>query len=421
VGTYQPAEGSGREETSVSDPATLERIELGSPRLKQFVDVPWRLMRGDPYWTPPLRADLLGSTVLKIDGLLRPTNPYHRHAEVCHWIAWRGDEPVGCISASVDRAFNEFHKTCLGNFGFFDCLDDAEVASQLVDTARAWIAERGMLAMRGPGQYGNATHERQGVLVEGFQYPPVVELTHNPSYYGRLLEDCGLVKVKDYVAYTLDLTAPGPTELPRIAQQVRRHHPEIRTRSADRSRLADEVALIVDLYNAAWKDNWGFMPLTPDDAAGIVASLEPIVDEEFVRFAYVGDVPAAVFGGIPDPYWALRPRWKWYGDSDAVRVARLLASRGHIPRTRMMFFGIRPEFRALGIDAILYEETLRAAHSRGYRECDISMLLEDNVLIRRAAEFMGARCYKTWRIYEMPVGSAPIGPAHFAGGTATEE
>jgi GNAT superfamily N-acetyltransferase len=329
---------------------------------------------------------------------------------------WRGEEPLGCVSACVDRAFNDFHNQHLGNFGFFDCVDDPEVAAMLVGAAREWIAERGMLAMRGPGQYGNATHERQGVLVEGFEYPPVVELTHNPSYYGRLLEECGLVKVKDYVAYHLDLTAPGPDELPRIAKHVREHHPEITTRSADKSRLADEVALIVELYNASWKDNWGFLPLTPDDAAGIVASIEPIVDEHFIRFAFVNERPAAVFGGIPDPYWALRPRWKWYGDSDAVRVARLLAVRGRIPRTRLMFFGIRPEYRALGIDAILYEETLSAAQDLGYQECDISMLLEDNVLIRRAAEFMNAKCYKTWRIYEMPVGEAPVGPARLSDG-----
>ena len=390
---------------------TLERIELGSPRTKVFVEVPWHLFKNDPMWTPPLRGDLLGSRALGLKGLLTPQDAYHRHADVCHWIAWRGTQPVGCVSAAIDHRFNEYHGTTLGNFGFFDVADDFEACSALLDAARAWIAERGMVAMRGPGQYGNATHERQGVLVEGFEYPPVVELTHNPRYYGDLLERYGLCKVKDYVAYLMDIQAAEPEALPRLAAHVREHHPEIRTRPAAMARLEAEVALIVELYNAAWKDNWGFMPLTPDDADGILGSIRPIVDPEFIRFAYAGDTPAAVFGALPDPYVALRPRWKWHGDSDAVRVARLLATRRRIKRTRLMFFGVRPEFRALGIDAVLYHETLVAAKARGYETSDISMLLEDNILIRRAAEFMGARHYKTWRIYEMPVGRLPVGPA----------
>jgi len=113
--------------------------------------------------------------------------------------------------------------------------------------------------------------------------------------------------------------------------------------------------------------------------------------------------PVAVLGAFPDPYYALRPRWRWYGDSDLVRMLRLLWMRRRIPHTRLMFFGIRPGFRNLGIDALLYDETREYAAQRGYRKCETSLLLEDNDLVLRASEFMGARHYKTWRIYELPL------------------
>lgn len=381
----------------------LEQIELGSPRLREFVRVAWKLHRGDPYWTPPLDADLLGSKLLGTKGLLTAEHPYHGHAEVTHWIAWRGDEPVGRISASIDRFFNEFHGTNLGFFGFYDCIEDAGVSAVLLDAARAWIAERGMDAMRGPGEYGNATHERQAVLVDGFDTPPTVDLTHNPRYYGPQLEAYGLRKVMDYHAYHLDVQAPVPARVHAIANAVRARHPEVTTRVADISRLQEELRLVVHIYNEAWSANWGFLPISDEEADAVADALKPIIDPQLVRFAYVDGEPAAVFGAFPDPNYALRPRWKWYGDSDLVRIARLFAVRRHIPRVRLMFFGIRPDYRKMGIDVLLYDELSAYAQPKGYQECDISMLLETNDLILRASDSMGATCYKTWRIYEMPV------------------
>jgi GNAT superfamily N-acetyltransferase len=135
----------------------------------------------------------------------------------------------------------------------------------------------------------------------------------------------------------------------------------------------------------------------------LAETLRPIIDPGLVRFAYVAGEPAAVFGAFPDPNWALRPRWRFYGDSDSIRIARLLAVRRRIRRMRLIFFGILPEYRRLGIDSMLFLEVKRHAMSKGYVECDISLLLEDNFLVIRAAEFMGGTKYKTWRIYDLPL------------------
>ncbi len=386
----------------ISGGLTVERFELGDSRIREFAMLPWRLYRGDPNWTPPLNADLLGSRLLGVKGLLTAEHPYHQDASVTHFLARRGGRAVGRVSAAVNRRFNDHHGSRIGSFGFFEVEEDFEAAAALLDAARSWSAEQGMTTMRGPGEYSNATHERQGVLVEGFEFPPTVELTHNPPYYGELLERYGLAKVQDYVAYSIDFRDVPRERIHRLAEQARTHH-GITTRVADLSHFDDEVRLIVRLYNEAWAENWGFLPLNGGEADALAESLRPIVDPGLVRFAYIDGEPAAVFGGIPDPNWALRPRWEWYGDSDPVRLARVLAMRRHIPRVRIMFFGIRPQYRRLGIDAVLFDELYEYGMAGGYRQGEPSLLLEDNRMVIRASVAMGGHEYKRWRIYEMPI------------------
>jgi len=259
-----------------------------------------------------------------------------------------------------------------------------------------------MTILRGPGEYSNATHERQGILIEGFQYPPTIELTHNPPYYSEFLERYGFRKAKDYYAYILDVQTPTPSRLMRLAEQVRLRR-DIETRPLILKNLLSEVRLIVKIYNEAWAQNWGFLPITDEEAVALADSLRLVADPGLIRFAFVKGEPVAVLGAFPDPYHALRPRWRWYGDSDLVRVARLLWTRRRIPFIRLMFFGVRPHFRKLGIDAVLFSEVKEYALRRGYQKYETSLLLEDNHLILSPAEFMEAQHYKTWRIYDLPL------------------
>ncbi len=381
---------------------TIDRIPLGDRRLRAFVDVPWSLFRGDPHWTPPLRAEMLGSRLLGLTGLLTPAHPYHRAADVAHFVARKDRRLLGRVSAAVNRRYNDHHGVNIGFFGFFDVCEDFRVSSELLDRSREWLTARGMETMRGPGGYSNATHEpHQGVLVDGFDVPPTVELTHNPPYYGEHLERYGLRKAKDYHAYRIEI-APASERLLRVAAAVRRRR-RIETRPIDMRRLRDEVDKIVEIYNEAWANNWGFLPLTDADAETIADSLRLVADPGLIRFAFVDGEPAAVLGALPDPNVPLQPRWNRFADLDVVRALRLLKTRRRIPRTRLMFFGVRPRFRRLGIDAVLYLEVLDHALRSGYKTCEPSLLLEDNELILRASSFMGGVRYKTWRIYEAPL------------------
>jgi len=379
-----------------------EEISLGASRIRTFAEFPWYLYKNHPLWTPPLRGDLLGNRFLGLTGLLTPEHPYHRYAEVTHFLAWKYGKPVGRISASINKRFNDHYSTHIGFFGFFEVIHDYEVAKALLDRARAWVGDRGMTMLRGPGEYSNATHERQGILIEGFQYPPTIELTHNPPYYSEFLEQYGFRKAKDYYAYTLNVQTSTPPRLARLAEQVRQRR-DIKTRPLILKNLRSDVRLIVKIYNESWTQNWGFLPITNEEAIVLANSLRLVVDPGLIRFAFVRGEPAAVLGALPDPNYVLRPRWHWYGDSDIVRVARLLWKRRHIPLIRLMFFGIRPNFRKLGIDAILFSEVKKYAIRRNYQECEASLLLEDNHLILRPSEFMGAQRYKTWRVYDLPL------------------
>jgi GNAT superfamily N-acetyltransferase len=382
---------------------SIEEFGLGDPRIKEFVAFPWQLYRNDPCWTPPLNADLLGNRLLDARGLLTAKHPYHESAEVTHFLARRGGRVVGRVSAAINRYFNNYHGTRLGFFGFFEVEEDYEAAAALLDAAREWISARGMTAVRGPGEYSNATHERQGVLIDGFQYPPTVELTHNPPYYAEILERYGFSKVKDYHAYLIDVADIPIRRFERLAEAARRRG-KVVTRPIDLNNFTDEVRLVIRIYNEAWSTNWGFLPVTDDEAVALAKSLRPIADPGFVRFAYVDDQPAAVIGALPDPYWGLRPNWgSCLGNSDPVRLGRMFLQRHKIPIVRFIFFGVLPPYRRMGINALLFYETFVHGVPKGFRQVEASMLLEDNELMIRDAESLGGRRYKTWRIYEMEI------------------
>jgi GNAT superfamily N-acetyltransferase len=379
----------------------IEEIPLGDRRLHDFVEVPWRLYRGDPCWTPPLKADYLGSKLLGLPGLLTPQHPYHQQADVTHFLARRGSELVGRVSAAINHRFNDYHKTEIGFFGFFETVRDFDVARKLLDAARSWVKERGMKSLRGPGEYSNATHERQGVLISGFEYPPTVELTHNPSYYSEFLERYGFRKAMDYHAYMMDELKPElPPRLARIAEHAR-DRSGISTRMADLQSLDQEIQLLVKIYNEAWAQNWGFLPLTDDDAQALADSLKPVLVPELLHFGFVKDEPVAVLGALPDLYVPLRPRWRWPLDTDLARMLRVLLQRKRIRRLRVMFFGIRPAFRQMGVDAVLFDSLGKYGAPLGYTMAEASMMLENNEMMNRVSRSLGMRLYKTWRIYDM--------------------
>lgn len=386
----------------VASDVRIVEVPLGDPRMKEFVAFHWDLYEGNPYWCPQFDADLLGNRLLGMKGLLTPQHPYHLSSVATHFMAYKGEKAVGRVSAVVNNRFNDYYNVKVAFFGFFECVEDYEVARALLDAARAWATAQGATVLRGPGEYCNVTHERQGCLIDGFDQDVYVEHTWNPPYYQEFIERYGFAKVMDYHAYLIDLKKSIPERLAHISEGVRERG-TLTTRALDMSRFDDDLKLVVNIYNQAWAQNWGFLPITEWEVEALVEALKPIIDPGLCRFAYYDGEPIAVLGAFPDPNYATKPRWKLYGDSDYARIARLFATRRSIPRVRLIFFGIVPGFRRLGADALLYQEVHRYAVQKGYKAVDVSLLLEVNELIIRAAEFMGGTRYKTWRIWDLPL------------------
>ena len=373
-----------------TDDVVVTPVQSSSDR-DEFVHFPYSLYQGDPNWVPPL--------IMERKDFLNPKkNPWFEFGKVELLLARRGGEVVGRVAGVNDPRYNEFHKTNLGFFGMFECVDDLSVARSLFDAAAAWNRSRGFSQMLGPVNF--STNYECSVLVEGFDAPPVVLMAYNPRYYPKLYQACGFEKAKDLWAYELSSSVNAPEKVVRIAEKIRKKE-GVTVRPINLKDFEAEVRRIKEIYNSAWERNWGFVPVTDQEFDHIAREMRPLVVPELILIAEITGDPVAFSMTIPDANFALkvaRGRLTHFGVPTGL-VRLMLASR-KIRRVRLVTLGIKEGFRKRGLDAILYLETLKTARALGYTGGEISWTLEDNHLINRAIESMGGRRYKTYRLYQ---------------------
>ena len=373
-------------------PKTEIRIHRvsGPKDLARFIRLPWKIYAHDPYWVPPLIRNQK-----KI--LDRNRHPFHRHGVVEYFLALQGSEIVGRIAAILNPRYNEYHDENTGFFGFFESVDNAEVALKLLQRAEDWLTSRGAEAMVGPLNFTtNDESHSPGILIEGFDSRPFVMMGHNPRYYPALLQSAGFRKAKDLFAYRI----PSNQAPERIAQAVSRIENGIaglRIRNLDMRRLEEEVATVQEIYNSSWEQNWGFVPLTEAEIGHLAQELRPLLEPRYSLIASVHGRPAGFCLTLPDFNQALR---HLNGRLGPVGFLRLLRHIPRIDRCRVVALGLKRKFRGTGIDAIFYLRTFRAAQSLGHTSGESSWILEDNWKMRRALEKVGAEAYKTYRIYQ---------------------
>src|SRR6266513_1049774 len=262
--------------------------------LKAFMRLPWRLYRNERNWVPPLLMDLRK----RLD---RERNPFFAHAEAEYFLAWREGRPVGRITAQVDRNFNEFQGNDWGLFGFFECEDDPEAARALVDTAEAWLRERGRDRMVGPMDF--TTNDECGVLIEGHERPPIILCPWQHQYYQRLLEQaCGLDKAMDLLMWELQVSDRSKVHqaIWDVADGVEAQY-GIVVRSFRKRDLQDEVTKFLEVYNSAWERNWGFVPLTEKEVRHYAKQLKPVLDENWALIAERKDTGEVVGAALTLP------------------------------------------------------------------------------------------------------------------------
>jgi GNAT superfamily N-acetyltransferase len=364
------------------------RVQSGG-ELNEFIAFPYRLHRRDPLWVPQLRRD--------VKALLSPAkNPFFHQAEAAYFLARAGGETVGRIAAIENRAHNTFHEDRVGFFGFFETIDQAEVAQALFTTAGGWLRERKLDTLRGPTSF--STNDEAGLLVDGFETPPVLMMPHNPRYYVKLIEEAGFVKAKDLLVYQ-SMHNELPPRLIEGAQLLQKRY-RITLRAIQRSRFEEEVALIKELYNRAWERNWGFVPLTERELDYLAAQLKPIMVPDLVVFAFRDNEPIGFAVALPDLNVALKknPSGRMFPG-----ILKILWAARKISRLRILLLGTVPEWRGKGVDALMYKWIWEHGNAKGFNWGEAGWILEDNSAMRNGMLRLGFEVYKTYRLYDRPL------------------
>src|SRR5579862_5988371 len=367
----------------------------GSGDRRRFVDFPYKLHRGDPNWIPPLRRD--------IQALLdRRRNPFFDHGEAEFWLAWRDGKPVGRISAQINRLHLETHRDETGNFGMLEAVDDPAVFAALLDTAGAWLRERGMRRLVGP--YNLSMNDEIGVLVSGFDTPPMVGMPYAPPYYAERLEEAGYAKAKDLHALRVavaELVTEHLVQVERVTEQLRAAG-RMGQRFLEPKRFAEEMRLALDIYNDAWVDNWGFLPVGEREANALIKQLAPILQPQGVIFGLADGEPAAMLVALPDINELL-------ADLDGKLfpfgwVKLLWRLRFRRPKgARIILAGVRRRYRGSAISVALVTlmlgTLLKVGRERDVEVVEMSWILEDNKASLDGCIAIGARLDKLYRIY----------------------
>jgi hypothetical protein len=370
-------------------PLRVEPVRT-SRDLHRFVTLPWKLYADDPAWVPPL----IGETKKIFDP---EKNPFFRHGEMQAYLALRDETVVGRIAAIRNRNHEEFHGEATGFFGFFESVDDVEVARGLLETVKEYLRSRHLDTMLGP--VNPTTNDECGVLVDGFEHPPAVMMTHSPPYYDGLLKRAGVEKAKDLLAFLMH-DEGMPERLVRGAKIARKRNPDVVVRPMDKKRFRAEVEIFRRIYNAAWERNWGFVPMTDPEIDHMADQLKQIVDPGLVRIAEKNGEPIGVALGLPDVNQALRHA---NGRLFPLGLLKILWHSRRIDLARFAVLGLLPEHRRSGVDVLLYHDLFAYGTSHGFHRGEFSWILEDNEAIVRPLRSMGAEVYKTYRLYRAAV------------------
>jgi GNAT superfamily N-acetyltransferase len=362
--------------------------------LEIFINVPWRIYEGDPYWVPPLRFE-------RRDMLDREKNPFFQHAEAAYFVARMDGKPVGRISAQVDRLAQQYQGEGTGHFGFLEAVDDPLVFDALFEAAENWLRERGMTRVIGP--FSPSINEESGLLVEGFDEPPRVLMGHARPFYGEHVEELGYAKVQDLWAYDLNITHEFPSNVQRILDKARKQE-KLKLRRISKKSFDKDLDIFIDIFNDAWRDNWGFIPMTEAEIAKMGKDMKPFIKEQGCMIAEWDGVPAAFMLTIPDINQAARDLNGNMLPFGWAKLAWRLMVKSPT-RCRVPLMGVRQQFQgtlAGASMALLMIEEIRAATVKevGYRRAELSWILESNVPMQRILEMILCRHYKTYRMYE---------------------
>jgi len=363
---------------------------------RRLLDLPQDLYRGRPNWVPPLRraqAKMLAGKTAFFD-----------RAEMAMFLARRHGRDVGRIAAIHNLAHNDQHKDRVGFFGFFECdLADTDAAAGLFDHAEQWLADRGLTSVRGP--VNPSMNAECGLLIDGFDRPPMVMMPYNPPEYAGLVEAAGYAKCKDLYAYLIRAEnvddGKGRDRMLRLAEAMRRRRPEVSVRPLDMKRYERDVLGLLEVFEAARADNWGHVPLAEKEVLEMARDMKAIVDPDLILIAEVGSEPAGASMALLNVNRALAAA---RGRMLPLGFLKFIREMKRIHEIRILGIAALERYRHLGIAALLLLETILRGRAKGIDIGEASWVLEDNDMSNRTIQnVLEPEHYKTYRIYEKPI------------------
>jgi GNAT superfamily N-acetyltransferase len=370
-------------------PLEVTKVESRSDR-NAFIKFPWRIYKNDPAWVPPL--------IIERKEFLSRKHPFYEHGDSALFLARAGGEIVGRIMASDDPNYNALHKTNVGCFGLFESIDDQTVAAALFTAAADWLRRKGRQEIMGPIDY--STNYMCGLLVDGFEHSPTLLTSHNPPYYRKLIEGWEFEKAMDLYAWWFSDSTDAAIRLRRLMARMK-DRPPASIRTADLKNLEEEGRRIREIYNEAWEKNWGFVPFAEAEIDYMTKELKPIVDPDLTLFAEVEGRPVGFILAVPDINVALQKingRLTWFGLP--IGLIKLLYYKSRIKKGRLIALGVIPKYRRRGIAEALVLRIIEESMIKRGGSGELSLTLENNFMINRFLEAIGAEKYKTYRIYQ---------------------
>lgn len=354
---------------------------------KEFIRFPYSHYSNEKYWVAPL---LIEQKKL----LDTEKNPFYQNADISLFNASFNGRPAGRIAAIIDRRYNKFHETNTGFFGFFECIDNQSTANLLFKVAEDWLQEKGMNQVLGPANPGMM--DEIGILVEGFDKYPSIMMPYHKNYYDRIIKEAGYKKEMDLLTYLVTQDSVDRDRAARAVEIVKKRLPGIHIRKIKLRKIKDEVKIIREIFNSAWKNNWGYIPLTAAEFDQLASDLKTIVDDDFAHIAEIDGKPVAFSVALPDYNQIFRTM---DGKLFPFGLFKILLNKRKINKVRTALMGVLPEYQGRGIDVLLHREAIENGLKKDVYSSEVGWILENNVQMIRVAEKIGGTIDKRYRIY----------------------
>jgi hypothetical protein len=365
-------------------------LSRSSRDVLRFLKVSYAIYEHDPHWVAPLLMDL--------KKVFTEANPLFEHAEMQLWLALRDGRAVGRIAGIVDTAYNRTQKDNAAFFGFFESVNEAEVSGRLFETVFAWARQKGLQRVLGP--MNPTTNDECGLLVEGFDASPALMMTYNPRYYLDLVAAAGFRKAKDLLAYHLDLKDTPMERLGKLAERVKKKWPELKFSPIQRKTLDADLAKLKTVYNAAWQENWGFVPMTDAEIDFMAERLKPLLMVDISWLVETDTEPVGFLLALPDYNVAFKPMRGRLVSPGLFKALPYLLNWKRPPLARVITLGVIEKYRGKGLESVMLFEGLKVGFAAGLKEAEASWILEDNTMMCRLMEVYAGTVYKRYRLYQ---------------------